>query len=206
MECACVRKWWYATFGTSTGRLLTLARSLATHALLWPRAAQGPGRGHVWRSSACQRQRQSLHIQVRCKPGDAARGGQAGGEQGREHKRQKAQVVSTGHTARDCRFHVLTATSIGGRGCTEKSKVEIKQELECPICYQLMVCSHGLLCGHTFCGPCIFNWLRSSRKHTCPICREQVRGPPYPSLVLDKLVQQHAEVHPRKIRDELAFA
>jgi hypothetical protein len=45
----------------------------------------------------------------------------------------------------------------------------------CPICYQSIVASQTLPCGHTFCLECIHSWVDASKKASrtalCPMCR-----------------------------------
>jgi hypothetical protein len=46
---------------------------------------------------------------------------------------------------------------------------------ECTICRELLVASHGLDCGHVFCGPCLAQWLEVQRAApSCPTCRTAV--------------------------------
>ena len=50
-----------------------------------------------------------------------------------------------------------------------------------PRSYSLLCRPHGLLCGHTFCAPCIFDHARLSpaREVSCPTCRAPlVMSPP----------------------------
>jgi hypothetical protein len=39
--------------------------------------------------------------------------------------------------------------------------------LECPVCFEALVCPYSIACGHTICSRC-FNFLRANK---CPVCR-----------------------------------
>ena len=45
--------------------------------------------------------------------------------------------------------------------------------MECPACYTSKT-TYKLLCGHSFCYRCITHWYQECRRHTCPICRQDI--------------------------------
>ncbi len=46
----------------------------------------------------------------------------------------------------------------------------------------------NLLCGHTICVNCLYQWMNSERPnaHTCPICRASIKNADFPSSFLEK--------------------
>ncbi|GFQ04224.1 E3 ubiquitin-protein ligase rnf185 [Phtheirospermum japonicum] len=45
-------------------------------------------------------------------------------------------------------------------------------DFECNICFELAQDPIITLCGHLFCWPCLYRWLRiHSRSHECPVCK-----------------------------------
>lgn len=45
-------------------------------------------------------------------------------------------------------------------------------EFECNICFELAQDPVITLCGHLFCWPCLYRWLRlHSHSHECPVCK-----------------------------------
>ncbi|GER30790.1 E3 ubiquitin-protein ligase RNF185 [Striga asiatica] len=45
-------------------------------------------------------------------------------------------------------------------------------EFECNICFDLAQDPVITLCGHLYCWPCLYKWLRAhSRAHECPVCK-----------------------------------
>ncbi len=68
---------------------------------------------------------------------------------------------------------------------------DIEKEFTCAICHELIVNAATLQCSHTFCKPCLAEWMK--QKKVCPICRKRLTKPPTRNLtmenVLDKLVK-----------------
>lgn len=68
---------------------------------------------------------------------------------------------------------------------------DIEQEFTCAICQELIVNATTLQCSHTFCKPCLAEWIK--QKKICPICRKRLTKPPTRNLtmenILDKLVK-----------------
>ena len=53
-----------------------------------------------------------------------------------------------------------------GRGASGELRAAVSgvmEDLRCAICYEPMVNAHVLTCSHSFCGPCIFQWLDKAR-------------------------------------------
>ena len=48
-------------------------------------------------------------------------------------------------------------------------------EFECPICHDFNRDTKTTICNHTFCTGCLDRWLIG--RHTCPMCRTQIREP-----------------------------
>ncbi|KAL0478963.1 hypothetical protein AKO1_007853 [Acrasis kona] len=68
---------------------------------------------------------------------------------------------------------------------------DIEQEFTCAICQELIVSATTLQCSHTFCKPCLAEWIK--QKKVCPVCRKILTKPPTRNLtmenVLDKLMK-----------------
>jgi len=83
----------------------------------------------------------------------------------------------------------------------EDDRKEIEKrnaELECQICTDWCIKAHNIVCGHTFCKKCLFDWIGSfanekEKKPSCPTCREPIPKDykPVPNLILDKLISEH---------------
>ncbi|KAJ3050547.1 hypothetical protein HK097_008513 [Rhizophlyctis rosea] len=68
----------------------------------------------------------------------------------------------------------------------------IEEHLLCSICMDMLVAPHSLNpCGHTFCGPCIDEWITRNKK-TCPQCRSTITPPSIPSHVIQNIVEATA--------------
>lgn len=63
----------------------------------------------------------------------------------------------------------------------------LKDEVKCAICYDYFFNACTLQCSHSFCQPCIEEWLH--KKHECPVCRSAVESKPNRSNQLDNMVQ-----------------
>jgi len=63
----------------------------------------------------------------------------------------------------------------------------LKDEVKCAICYDFFFNACTLQCSHSFCQPCIEEWLH--KKHECPVCRSAVESKPNRSNQLDNMVQ-----------------
>ncbi|XAR73912.1 hypothetical protein NMG60_11008037 [Bertholletia excelsa] len=49
-------------------------------------------------------------------------------------------------------------------------------DFECNICFELASDPVVTLCGHLFCWPCLFRWLRlHSHSHECPVCKALIQ-------------------------------
>eukprot|EP00924_Labyrinthula_sp_SR-Ha-C_P010057 snap_masked-scaffold_40-processed-gene-0.48-mRNA-1 protein AED:0.35 eAED:0.35 QI:0/-1/0/1/-1/1/1/0/260 len=66
-------------------------------------------------------------------------------------------------------------------------EASVSRELSCSICVDLFVSPQTLSCGHTFCELCLTRWLAKSL--SCPLCRNDVKTPPYDSLAVSHLVR-----------------
>lgn len=67
------------------------------------------------------------------------------------------------------------------------------EELECGICSHVLGCPQTLVpCGHSFCGPCAWEWIKTHRNSTCPHCRVQVHETVglVPNILLDQIIDR----------------
>ncbi|WWC91344.1 uncharacterized protein L201_006287 [Kwoniella dendrophila CBS 6074] len=80
----------------------------------------------------------------------------------------------------------------------EEIKVPVKseewyEELECAICSQILGATQAIVpCGHSFCGPCCWKWIKSTDHPTCPSCRMKVSdATPYiPNIMVDQIIEK----------------
>jgi hypothetical protein len=56
---------------------------------------------------------------------------------------------------------------------------KLRDELSCPICWDLLVQPVAPECGHAFCAKCLENWLGPDNS-SCPQCRMPIRNAPRP--------------------------
>uniref|UniRef100_A0A803SX09 Tripartite motif containing 35 n=2 Tax=Anolis carolinensis TaxID=28377 RepID=A0A803SX09_ANOCA len=57
-------------------------------------------------------------------------------------------------------------------GGTSSAIATMKEELQCPICYEPFKDAATLCCGHNFCKGCVSrSWEGQSRAHVCPVCK-----------------------------------
>lgn len=68
-----------------------------------------------------------------------------------------------------------------------KQMNSLKDEVKCAVCYDYFFNACTLQCSHSFCQPCIEEWLH--KKHECPVCRAKVESRPNRSNQLDNMVQ-----------------
>nr|XP_019047919.1 hypothetical protein I302_04539 [Kwoniella bestiolae CBS 10118]OCF26849.1 hypothetical protein I302_04539 [Kwoniella bestiolae CBS 10118] len=80
----------------------------------------------------------------------------------------------------------------------EEIKVPVKseewyEELECAICSQILGATQSIVpCGHSFCGPCSWKWIKSGDHPTCPSCRKTVSDstPFIPNIMVDQIIER----------------
>lgn len=60
----------------------------------------------------------------------------------------------------------------------------VEKDFHCSCCYELMVDPTTLNCGHSFCRFCLAQWWHSSKKTTCPECRQSWLGFPKINIIL----------------------
>ncbi|ORY26269.1 hypothetical protein BCR39DRAFT_262542 [Naematelia encephala] len=67
------------------------------------------------------------------------------------------------------------------------------EELECGICSHILAAPQALVpCGHTFCGPCAWQWIRIGKNYTCPHCRMEIpeATPLIPNIIVDQIIER----------------
>lgn len=70
-------------------------------------------------------------------------------------------------------------------------------ELRCSICFDVIVCTHLLQCGHHFCYECITTWLvKPSSTQNCPECRHDVSAEPVPAVGMDQAIERCMQLRP----------
>jgi hypothetical protein len=57
-------------------------------------------------------------------------------------------------------------------------------------------------CGHTYCYSCLCTWFATSKKKTCPNCRETVTQPPAPSYILKDMIHVFMDARRHLPQDE----
>ncbi|XP_032237003.1 bifunctional apoptosis regulator [Nematostella vectensis] len=73
-----------------------------------------------------------------------------------------------------------------------------ESDFHCSCCYDLMVDPTTLNCGHNFCRFCLAHWWYSSRKTTCPECRQPWQGFPNVNYLLRKTIRK---LFPEEIKE-----
>ena len=56
---------------------------------------------------------------------------------------------------------------------------KLRKDLICAICHEITYPPVGLMCGHTFCQPCISWWFEHDKAGRCPTCRRAVGSSSY---------------------------
>ena len=67
------------------------------------------------------------------------------------------------------------------------------EELECGICSHILGAPHALVpCGHSFCGVCAWQWIKTNKNRTCPHCRMEVFDPTpiVPNIIVDQIIER----------------
>ena len=77
----------------------------------------------------------------------------------------------------------------------------LNEELECPICYELMINAHGVNCKHAFCEYCLKTSLQIRRP--CPTCRTNITTV-IPLKTLDQVIEKVMATKSAAVRDERA--
>ncbi|KAJ3082589.1 E3 ubiquitin ligase [Quaeritorhiza haematococci] len=74
------------------------------------------------------------------------------------------------------------------RDAWKESLKQRQNAVTCVICMDFFSVPHILPCGHTFCYPCLTDWL--SQKRQCPTCRNPISAAPVHSIITRDLVKQ----------------
>ncbi|CAD0081585.1 unnamed protein product [Aureobasidium vineae] len=72
---------------------------------------------------------------------------------------------------------------------------DIRQLITCKICERLLYEPYVISCGHTYCYSCLCTWFATSKKKTCPNCREVIKQPPAPSYVIREMINIFLRSH-----------
>ena len=46
--------------------------------------------------------------------------------------------------------------------------------IECPICFGFTNDNITLKCNHSYCNDCLYKWVKTENKKTCPTCRKNI--------------------------------
>ncbi|XP_052197784.1 uncharacterized protein LOC127804797 [Diospyros lotus] len=64
----------------------------------------------------------------------------------------------------------------GGQSSSSGGGSNDAGDFECNICFELAQDPVVTLCGHLFCWPCLYRWLRlHSHSHECPVCKAVIQ-------------------------------
>ncbi|KAG9669157.1 hypothetical protein KCU99_g7262, partial [Aureobasidium melanogenum] len=72
---------------------------------------------------------------------------------------------------------------------------DIRQLVTCKICERLLYEPYVISCGHTYCYSCLCTWFGTTKKKTCPNCREVITQPPAPSYVIREMINIFIRSH-----------
>ncbi|KAI5251395.1 hypothetical protein E4T42_04326 [Aureobasidium subglaciale] len=72
---------------------------------------------------------------------------------------------------------------------------DLRQLVTCKICERLLYEPYVISCGHTYCYSCLCQWFTTSKKKTCPNCREVITRPPAPSYVIKEMTNVFMRRH-----------
>ncbi|KAH0279404.1 hypothetical protein KCU91_g1757, partial [Aureobasidium melanogenum] len=72
---------------------------------------------------------------------------------------------------------------------------DIRQLITCKICERLLYEPYVISCGHTYCYSCLCTWFGTTKKKTCPNCREVITQPPAPSYVIREMINIFMRSH-----------
>ncbi|KAK6004971.1 hypothetical protein QM012_007750 [Aureobasidium pullulans] len=72
---------------------------------------------------------------------------------------------------------------------------DIRQLVTCKICERLLYEPYVISCGHTYCYSCLCTWFGTTKKKTCPNCREVITQPPAPSYVIREMINIFLRSH-----------
>ncbi|KAG9845128.1 hypothetical protein KCU98_g7003, partial [Aureobasidium melanogenum] len=72
---------------------------------------------------------------------------------------------------------------------------DIRQLITCKICERLLYEPYVISCGHTYCYSCLCTWFGTTKKKTCPNCREVITQPPAPSYVIREMTNIFMRSH-----------
>ncbi|KAG9640074.1 hypothetical protein KCU77_g8084, partial [Aureobasidium melanogenum] len=72
---------------------------------------------------------------------------------------------------------------------------DIRQLITCKICERLLYEPYVISCGHTYCYSCLCTWFGTTKKKTCPNCREVITQPPAPSYVIREMINIFIRSH-----------
>ncbi|THW42454.1 hypothetical protein D6D21_05859 [Aureobasidium pullulans] len=64
---------------------------------------------------------------------------------------------------------------------------DLRQLITCKVCERLLYEPYVISCGHTYCYSCLCTWFATSKKKTCPNCRDIITQPPAPSYVIKEM-------------------
>lgn len=69
-----------------------------------------------------------------------------------------------------------TGVGESATSCSGSSGGNDVGDFECNICFELAQDPIVTLCGHLFCWPCLYRWLRHhSHSHECPVCKAVIQ-------------------------------
>ncbi|XP_052069767.1 bifunctional apoptosis regulator-like [Mytilus californianus] len=65
-----------------------------------------------------------------------------------------------------------------------------QSDVNCGVCYDILIFPTTLRCGHNFCRPCLAQWFSTSKKKECPVCRQQYREKPEINSLIRTLTEK----------------
>lgn len=81
---------------------------------------------------------------------------------------------------------------------------EIPDRYQCPVCLDILYDPHTTACRHVFCGPCLRQLHKVSRKKPmCPLCRQRIYSVEASSETQDEIKRLYPDIHRQRSLAEM---
>ena len=113
----------------------------------------------------------------------------------KEREKERHQLLSSIKALQDeisAKNELLAKKELNEKKAEAENKVvsSMQEEFICVICQDLFISARTLSCSHSFCEACIEEWTKVRIRKLCPICREEIKSNPVPSIALNNAVSK----------------